>query len=238
MLFIARAFHQHGDAQRLELLLRLGAVEDHRVLNGKLGALAQQQLVIRGGVFSRVEDALPVHAPPHFRERPVVPLRARQAHRVQRVQARERVHHRRGGDIERLQRRVQHGHAGLRLRLRAFGHEEEAVFPGDRHQRAALRVKRDRELIGVAQLHRGGLRPARRFRLRLRAAAERQRREQQQKKPFFHGAAVIAAELKHSVYSISCGWLMAVVSAITPSARSNAATGIQKTELPSVFTGR
>ena len=39
------------------------------------------------------------------------------------------------------------------------------------------------------------------------------------------------------VYSISCGSLIAVVSAITSSGLSGVVTGISNTELPSVFTG-
>lgn len=41
-----------------------------------------------------------------------------------------------------------------------------------------------------------------------------------------------------SVYSISCGWLIAVVSPTTVNGASGVATGISKTELPSVLTGR
>ena len=51
-------------------------------------------------------------------------------------------------------------------------------------------------------------------------------------------ASIRDAEAKVSVYSISCGVLMATVSPTTSSGVSRAATGISKVELPSVLAGR
>ena len=51
-------------------------------------------------------------------------------------------------------------------------------------------------------------------------------------------ASIRDAEAKVSVYSISCGVLMATVSPTTSSGVSRAATGISKVELPSVLVGR
>ena len=56
-------------------------------------------------------------------------------------------------------------------------------------------------------------------------------------KPGKHNYCMLA-ESKVSVYSISCGSLIAVVSAITSIGLSKYFTGISNCELPSVFTGR
>ena len=57
-------------------------------------------------------------------------------------------------------------------------------------------------------------------------------------RPSLYFASVMDAESNNRVYSISCGVLIAVVSAATAIFRSNTSTGISNAEFPPWFTGR
>ena len=201
MPLIAGALHQHGDAQGLQLFLHLGAVPDHGVLHREADPLAQQQLVIRGGVFAGIEKLPLVHTLLHLRQGPVIPSGACQTHGGKGMKAHKRVHRRGRGDIEPLKRRPQNGDVGFRRGLRTLGHDEKALLSADGYQRAAGCVIRHGKLIGIAQHQ-----PVRRFGPRLlrlsvclRTAAEKEREEQQDGNGSLHAAGVIVAASKRSV---------------------------------------
>ena len=130
--------------------------------------------------------------------------------------------------------------------IRALSDEQEGLIIADRDAGIVLPGIADGKLVGVLQRHRpvkGQRIPADRLRRcsrrfvclrRLRrgctGSQHQQERRQQNQIPLFHSAAASVAESKVSVYSISCGVLMAVVSPMTVSAVSNAATGISNVE--------
>ena len=117
------------------------------------------------------------------------------------MKAHNRVHRRRRGDIEPLQRRPQNGNVGFGRCFRALGHDEKALLSADGNQRAAGRVIRHRKLIGIAQRQsvcRFGLRLLR-LSVCVCTAAEKEREEQQDGERSLHGAGVTVAASKRSV---------------------------------------
>ena len=53
---VARALHEDGHAEFFQLLLDLGGVVDHGVLDGKAAVRSEDALVIRGAVLARIGD--------------------------------------------------------------------------------------------------------------------------------------------------------------------------------------
>ena len=167
--------------------------------------------------------------------------------RTQPTEPGKTVHRRAGDQIDLVERLLQYGHS-LRHAARhicALRHEQEFLILPDGDELIILSRIRNGKLLSVSKRHRffkrklpprkGGL-PAALAVLRRSAGAERQRGQcgKQRAQKAFHPFTSALEASNVSVYSISCGVLMAVVSPMTASGVSSAETGTSNVE-PSSF---
>ena len=82
---IARILHKKREAERDELFLHGGRVEDHRVLHDEIRALLQQKLIVRRAVFARILNRAVLERGAHRVQPPVGGFRARKRHTVERA---------------------------------------------------------------------------------------------------------------------------------------------------------
>ena len=101
---VARALHEDRYAELFQLLLDLGVVEHHGVLDGEGAAGGKDALIVRGAVLARVGDAALLHGLSGLFHIPALGLRAGEGDAVQSVQMNEEVHHRGGDEINMIQR--------------------------------------------------------------------------------------------------------------------------------------
>ena len=245
--FIAGVIHQHRNAQALQLLLNLRIVVDHGGFHCKAALLGQNQLVIRGVVFARVENVPCLHGLLRLRQIPAALFGAGQPDDIQPVQRPEQIHGCSGGQINvldgLLQNRDFFGHPGRDLCPLLHQKVLPVLRNGDSAQpvSAVLNFK----LFGIFKFRctlRSQFRPA--FFPAVpgaaRQKAEQKHRTQGQRPMALHGGShgstfCRAEESKVRVYSISWGVLMATVSARTFMGASKPFTGMMKVELPSAF---
>ena len=222
-------------------------MEHHGVLDGEGAAGGKDALIVRGAVLARVGDAALLHGLFGLFHIPALGLRAGEGDAVQGVQMDEEVHHRGGDEINMIQRLAQQNDVlGQVVHLGGpLGDDEEPPGVRDVDHHIAALIAVGGKLGGIVQriavvehegccIGRGGLvLPAAR-------KGEGGGRQGFQEIAAFHRyfASIRDAEAKVSVYSISCGVLMATVSPTTSSGVSRAVTGISKVELPSVLVGR
>ena len=222
-------------------------MEHHGVLDGEGAASGKDALIVRGAVLARVGDAALLHGLSGLFHIPALGLRAGEGDAVQGVQMDEEVHHRGGDEINMIQRLAQQNDVlGQVVHLGGpFRDDEEPPGVRDVDHHIAALIAVGGKLGGIVQriavvehegccIGRGGLvLPAAR-------KGEGGGRQGFQEIAAFHRyfASIRDAEAKVSVYSISCGVLMATVSPTTSSGVSRAVTGISKVELPSVLVGR
>ena len=226
---------------------------DHRVLDGKVAARSENRLIVRGGIFARVDHRPGLHRGLGLVDIPIRLLLAAEGDGVNGIQLPEIVHRSGRDQINVRKGPGQDGHIrGDAVRHgRVPGDDEECLIVADREARIVLARVGNRKLRGVLKRERPvkrqvvprnracrlALRRFRRGGLLLRRGAGRegqQQRGEERYKELLHSAAVSVAESKFSVYSISCGVLIAVVSPMTVSSVSKAATGISNVEPGSV----
>ena len=218
---------------------------DHGILNSKIAVSGVDGLVIRRAVLARIGDLAVRHRLLGFVDVPAVLPGAGQCNTVQRIQCNELVHDTRGDQINAVQRLLQHHDICVQTvrHGRVFRNDQITCVVLHGNERIAAVIVIDRKTLGILQIHAvGRLHVAprdRRLRLcgRLPSSsaagqtAEQQCRTQAPCCNSSHFAAgAMDAESKRSVYSISCGSLIAVVSATTGIAQSKPATGISNVE--------
>ena len=226
---------------------------DHGVFNCKVAAGGKNRLIVRRGILARIGHGAGLHGGFGRFNRPIVRLLAAEGNAVDRVKLGEVVHCRSRHKVDAAERLLQNRHVRRYAGGdgRALGHEQERLIVADRKTLVSIPRVGDGKLRGIAQREclvegqivprdgsgRLGLRRLLRRRLLLGrgAGAERQQqRGKERQNPPFHSAALSDAEAKFSVYSISCGVLIAVVSPTTVRSVSKAATGISNVEPGSV----
>ena len=89
--FIAGVFNHHRKAERLQFFFHFRVMENHGIFDYKITAFIKEKLVIRGIIFSRIEDTLFPEGFPQLRNSPGGFIGTCKTDPVQRATAQEQI---------------------------------------------------------------------------------------------------------------------------------------------------
>ena len=155
MALITGTLHQNRNTELLQLLLYLRIVMDHRGLNGKVTAFAEDPLVIRRAVFSRIDHIPGFHGRHCLRNIPAGLFCSGQPYGSDPVDRPKKIHGRGSHQINTIQRLHQHCNIPVKplRRLFPFRDHEVLTFQTDRDQRISIFIIINGKFLCIQKLH-------------------------------------------------------------------------------------